>query len=439
MPRRFRSSGFAANNVEFSYDINGSIAFNGNDTVGYRNAVSNFLIEQDTSILLATNTPGNLDIQFDEVAKLLTLKMSTISFGDQGTIVEAIFNHDLQFISDTDFQALKSSVTSNNLEETLNLLATSAQSSSDGSFITYDLTMEQYLNDNLPDLIDDFDDNGDELEQTVGRHNDWTGNFSLSEGVEIPVANNDTFNVDEDETLNIIRENGVLTNDTFNNDNDDSLTAVIETQASHGNITLNTDGSFIYIPNPNFSGQDTFTYKAIKTIADVNVDSYIGTVTITVNPDNDPPNNDNLNDPIYRFQNSVRPGTYLFAGEGESQGIRQNFPQFQEEGFAFNVSNVPDDDLIVFNRFQNTAVPGTYLYAGEQESQNIRRNFPNFKEEGVAFYAYDANANQGVDFYRFQNTQQLGTYLFVGEEERQNILANFPQFREEGIAFKVDL
>ncbi len=146
-----------------------------------------------------------------------------------------------------------------------------------------------------------------------------------------------------------------------------------------------------------------------------------------------------LDRPFYRFQNSDRPGTYLFVGEEERQSILQNFTQFQEEGRAFSVSSEPKDDLIRFNRFQNQNVPGTYLYAGEEESINIRQNFPNFNEEGIAFYAYDANAGLGIDFYRFQNTQQPGTYIFVGEEERQSIIANFPQFVEEGIAFEVAL
>ena len=88
------------------------------------------------------------------------------------------------------------------------------------------------------------------------------------------------------------------------------------------------------------------------------------------------------------------------------------------------------------NRFQNTSIPGTYLYAGETESQNIRQNFSNFKEEGIAFYVYGADANRGVDIYRFQNSQLPGTYLFVGQEERQNILQNNPNFVEEGVAFE---
>ncbi len=144
-----------------------------------------------------------------------------------------------------------------------------------------------------------------------------------------------------------------------------------------------------------------------------------------------------LNTPINRFQNSQLPGTYLFAGEEESENIRQNFSNFIEEGRAFSVASQPGDDLIRFNRFQNSLVPGTYLYASEGESESIRQDFPNFLEEGIAFYAYGADANRGLDFYRFQNLQQPGTYIFVGEAEKNTILANFPQFLLEGVAFEV--
>lgn len=141
-----------------------------------------------------------------------------------------------------------------------------------------------------------------------------------------------------------------------------------------------------------------------------------------------------------RFQNSSRPGTYLFAGEAESQNIVQQFsPPFNLEGRAFSVSEQPKDNLIRFNRFQNRNVPGTYLFASEEESKNIRDKFPNFKEEGIAFYAFGKGSNQATPFYRFQNTQQPGTYIFVNDAERQNIIQNFPQFVEEGIAFEAGI
>lgn len=144
-----------------------------------------------------------------------------------------------------------------------------------------------------------------------------------------------------------------------------------------------------------------------------------------------------LDSPINRFQNTDFSGTYLFAGETESESIRQNFPNFVEEGFAFNVADNPSDDLIRINRFQNSDRPGSYLFAGEPESESVRQNFPNFIEEGIAFYVYDADADKGVDLYRFQNTQQPGSYIYVGEEEKNSILADNPQFVLEGVAFEV--
>ena len=146
-----------------------------------------------------------------------------------------------------------------------------------------------------------------------------------------------------------------------------------------------------------------------------------------------------LDDQINRFQNSDRPGTFLFAGEGESETIRANFPNFIEEGAAFKVSQEAADGLIRLNRFQNKDVPGTYLFATEGESVSIRENFPNFNEEGVAFYVYGADANKGVDFFRFQSNSTPGTYIFVNEIERDSILANFPNdFTLEGVAFEVE-
>jgi hypothetical protein len=150
-----------------------------------------------------------------------------------------------------------------------------------------------------------------------------------------------------------------------------------------------------------------------------------------------PLDNDGDKIKINRFQNSDRSGTYLFATEGESVNIRQDFPNFNEEGVAFSVFNQPKDDLIRMNRFQNSLVPGTYLFATEGESINIRQNFPYFFEEGIAFYTYAGGSNQGTEYYRFQNTSQPGTYIFVNETERQNILASFPNFVEEGVAFEV--
>ena len=78
---------------------------------------------------------------------------------------------------------------------------------------------------------------------------------------------------------------GVLNNDTDADGN--QLRSTLVTNVSNGTLTLNGDGTFVYTPNANFFGTDTFTYRA----NDGALDSNIATVTITVNPVNDAPVN----------------------------------------------------------------------------------------------------------------------------------------------------
>jgi len=82
---------------------------------------------------------------------------------------------------------------------------------------------------------------------------------------------------DEGTTLDVAAP-GVLTNDS--DPENDPLTAVLVSNVSNGNLTLNSDGSFSYTPNANFNGSDSFTYTANDGTASSNV----ATVTITVNP-----------------------------------------------------------------------------------------------------------------------------------------------------------
>lgn len=153
-----------------------------------------------------------------------------------------------------------------------------------------------------------------------------------------------------------------------------------------------------------------------------------------IDPDSD------LNTPIYRFQNSDIPGTYLFVAEAERANILENFTNFEEEGLAFRVAVEPGDNLIPLYRFQSTITPGTYLLAGEQERASINQDFADsFIEEGLAFYVYEAGSGLGTDFSRFQNRDRPGTYLFATGEERANIRENFTNFEDEGIAFEVDI
>ena len=162
-------------------------------------------------------------------------------------------------------------------------------------------------------------------------------------------------------------------------------------------------------------------------------------VTATITNDDVASYGNKLTTPIIRFQNTDKPGTYLFAGEQEAASIRQNYKGFKEEGLAFQVAVNKDDPLMQpFYRFQNTTKgrEGTYLFADEKEAISIRQNYKNFKEEGLAFYTYSAGVGGGTtDFARFQNNNAPGTYLFTGPSETSSVLKNFPGFTLEGSAF----
>ncbi len=98
-----------------------------------------------------------------------------------------------------------------------------------------------------------------------------------------PVATNDTYTVDEDAAITVNAASGVLDNDT--DAEDSTLTAAVVDQPTNGTLTLNSDGSFTYTPDANFSGTDSFTYRA----NDGTAESNLANVTITVAPVNDAP------------------------------------------------------------------------------------------------------------------------------------------------------
>lgn len=87
-------------------------------------------------------------------------------------------------------------------------------------------------------------------------------NQSVPEGPlpnAVPMAVNDTYSVSQGDVLNVSSP-GVVANDT--DADGDVLAAWLETDVRHGTLLLNRDGSFLYAPNNNYSGQDSFSYQA---------------------------------------------------------------------------------------------------------------------------------------------------------------------------------
>src|SRR5439155_11446199 len=99
---------------------------------------------------------------------------------------------------------------------------------------------------------------------------------------DAPVAANDTYTTPEDTTLTASAP-GVLANDS--DVDGDPLSAVLVNSPTHGSLTLNTNGSFSYVPAVNYNGTDSFTYKA----SDGTLESGAATVTITITPVNEAP------------------------------------------------------------------------------------------------------------------------------------------------------
>ena len=58
----------------------------------------------------------------------------------------------------------------------------------------------------------------------------------------------------------------------------DALSALLVTPPQHGVLSLNADGSFNYVPNRNYNGSDSFSYR----VNDRRADSNLATVSLTV-------------------------------------------------------------------------------------------------------------------------------------------------------------
>jgi gliding motility-associated-like protein len=83
----------------------------------------------------------------------------------------------------------------------------------------------------------------------------------------------------------------------------DALTYGPGTQPTHGNLIVNPDGTYIYTPDPNYNGQDTYTII----ITDAHGASTTVTITIDVNAVNDAPTS--TNQTFTTPQNTVLNGT----------------------------------------------------------------------------------------------------------------------------------
>jgi len=101
--------------------------------------------------------------------------------------------------------------------------------------------------------------------------------FDLVNNNSAPVVNNVNDATDEDNSVEIQLDG--------DDDDGDSLTYIIVSNPSNGSLGSISSDKITYAPNQDFFGTDTFTYKA----SDGTSDSNTATVTVIINPINDPP------------------------------------------------------------------------------------------------------------------------------------------------------
>ena len=96
-----------------------------------------------------------------------------------------------------------------------------------------------------------------------------------------PVARDDSYTVVQDNVLTVNALNGIIESNDTDPDNEALIVSYVTNGPSHGLLALQLDGSFVYTPNPGFTGTDSFQYTVDDTTP---LTSNVATVTITVNP-----------------------------------------------------------------------------------------------------------------------------------------------------------
>ncbi len=107
-----------------------------------------------------------------------------------------------------------------------------------------------------------------------------------------PDAVDDSASTNEDTQVDI----DVLDNDSDVNNDMDASSLAVDTQPANGTASV-VGGQIRYVPDPDFTGVDTFTYEICDTTTPTPLCS-TATVTVTVNAVNDPPVADDDSDSV---------------------------------------------------------------------------------------------------------------------------------------------
>lgn len=238
----------------------------------------------------------------------------------------------------------------------------------------------------------------------------------------VPVAFGDSFTLDENSSLNVTAAGGVLANDT------DAETAALVSDVRHGTLTFSANGSFVYTPDDDFVGTDSFTYKAVSGGGE----SPPATVVLTVNQVVVPPT---VPDPPTAAGDgySLDENTILAVAVGE--GVLANDTDASSAVLVSDVSNgalvlnangsftyEPDADFIGTDSFTYKATNEGGDSATVTVTLTVRDVTPPV-DDGIDAVEPDPNFDFGTgvatfepDFPRFVFYLENGNGLFPHEE-----------------------
>lgn len=237
------------------------------------------------------------------------------------------------------------------------------------------------------------------LRETIAMSEELAGDSALAESIRAggsdvpdgtnntPTARDDAFSVVENSVLTINAASGVLANDT---DLDgDPITATLVGQAGNGSTTLNADGSFTYTPATDFSGADSFTYRA----SDGTARSNTATVRINVtsgDDDNQPfgaVTTGAFDDPNLRgIRTDLEPGAPAITQDHVSTDVTY-------DGFS-NPPTYGPHHGVVRDAQNNFITPRpTGVYDTEQPDEDLVHNL----EHGQVWISYNPNLLSSAD------------------------------------------
>jgi gliding motility-associated-like protein len=258
----------------FSIDAsNGQITISDNTNLDYEATSSYSLIIQaedpDANTDEATITINITDVNENSPA----ISDATTSIAENAANGTDVFNLDDDSTSgdtDVDGQDITYSITGGNTDNIFAIDASTGQITvSDNTNLDYEATSFY----SLTVQVEDPDANTDEATITV----------NVIDVNETPVARADSYTYEEGSTNSESTSNGVLANDS--DPDGDDITAILVSDVSNGNLTLNSDGSFEYTHDGSETSGDQFSYK----VNDGKVDGNTVTVDISIIPVNHAP------------------------------------------------------------------------------------------------------------------------------------------------------